>query len=100
MGGASGIGNRDNGAKGEPAIGIAHGMAEALETGVPLVAPPVTGMQVDAVGIVLPNLDPCTGEGACVAVQHAARQVQDVAAGLAPRTRRLRISGRSGQAGR
>ena len=65
---------------------VGQGMAETLERRVARCTPGVTRMQIDAVGIALPDFDPYLRNRLCVEVENAASEVQEVAAGFFPCT--------------
>jgi hypothetical protein len=54
---AAGIGHRHDGAEGELAGGVGDRMAETLEPAVAEIEIVAAAMQVDAVGVALPDLD-------------------------------------------
>ena len=82
---APGIGNRHDGAEGDAPGGVGLGVTEALEARVARRMPAVAGMQIDAVGVALPDLDPGARDRPRVGVHHAPGKMQDISARLAHR---------------
>ena len=61
-------------------------MTKALEACIARRSPTVAPMQIDSVGVALPNLDPRAGNGPGVGVQHAPGEMKDIATRLTHRT--------------